>query len=98
MSRQSCSYEFKSVVLRVYVDARVTPFATFALTLGDVLGTSNINEIEALVKYFATAALTLAILALSYPILYVAIMRQNPMPFFRAIAPAMLTASTTSSR
>lgn len=79
-------------------DFRVTPFATFSLTLADVLGTSNANEIDALVQFLVAAVLTLGILALSYPILYVAFMRRNPMPFLEAIGPALLTAVTTSSR
>ena len=73
------------------------PIGVFGL-VASVVAQSNINQLASLVPFFVTVLLALSLhLFLFLPVVLMIVARASPLRAFRALAPALLTAFSTSS-
>ena len=89
---------FRKVFL--HYDFRFSPIGICSLIAGKLAGMENIKDnLEGLGMYILTVMVGLFIHAfITLPIIYIVILRKNPIPMFFGMSSALLTAFGTSSR
>lgn len=88
---------FQTMIQITHIVMKVLPFGVFCL-VAKVFATTGLGSLKALVLFFITVIASLGFfMFVVLPILLRVVGKVNPMNHFRAMAPALLTAFSTSS-